>query len=62
VHVDEGGLETSFPSRVASGRSGRDVQATVAERPREETSVTRDENPFDEGGSEDGFKPWALRG
>jgi hypothetical protein len=62
VHVEEGGLGIFFSISSSGGRSGMDVQATVAERRREETSVTRDENPFDEGGPEVGFKPWALRG
>ena len=37
VHVDEDGLGISFPSRAAAG--GRVLQATVADRPREETLV-----------------------
>lgn len=52
-------------TKVAFGlrwRLDRDVQAIVAERPREETLVTRDENLFDEGGSEAWFELWVIPG
>ena len=56
VHVDEGGLGISFPSRAAVGSRVWMSRRQWLSDPERKHWATRAENAFDEGGSENGIK------